>query len=98
MKILNDLFARFDKLSTDESCLRIKLLGDCYYCVAGLPVARLDHADCCVRLGHKIIKAINNVKEKYPEANLAMRIGKNIISSISVIFLWRFLNLLNING
>ena len=76
MKILNDLFARFDKLSTDENCLRIKLLGDCYYCVAGLPVARTDHADCCVRLGLQMIKAIKNVKEKYPEANLAMRIGK----------------------
>ncbi len=24
----------------DSNCLRIKLLGDCYYCVAGLPVAR----------------------------------------------------------
>ena len=78
MKILNDLFARFDKLSNEESCLRIKLLGDCYYCVAGLPMARLDHADCCVRLGLQIIKAINTVKEMYPEADLAMRIGKVI--------------------
>ena len=31
---------RFDKLAADENCLRIKLLGDCYYCVSGLPVAR----------------------------------------------------------
>jgi hypothetical protein len=45
-------------------CLRIKLLGDCYYCVAGLPVARPDHAHCCVELGLHMIKAINLVKRK----------------------------------
>ena len=28
---------RFDLLAADTGCLRIKLLGDCYYCVAGLP-------------------------------------------------------------
>lgn len=72
---MNDLFARFDMLANEESCLRIKLLGDCYYCVAGLPSARLDHADCCVGLGLQMIKAINTVKELYPEADLAMRIG-----------------------
>ncbi len=31
---------RFDKLAHENCCLRIKLLGDCYYCVAGLPIAR----------------------------------------------------------
>ena len=66
VKILNDLFARFDKLSNEESSLRIKLLGYCYYCVAGLPAARLDHADRCVRLGLQMIKAINTGKEIYP--------------------------------
>ena len=63
-------------LANEESCLRIKLLGDCYYCVAGLPSARLDHADCCVGLGLQMIKAINTVKELYPEADIAMRIGQ----------------------
>ena len=47
-----------------SNCLRIKLLGDCYYCVAGLPVARDDHAHCCVELGQHMIKAINFVKRK----------------------------------
>eukprot|EP00063_Salmo_salar_P027732 XP_014002567.1 PREDICTED: adenylate cyclase type 6-like isoform X1 [Salmo salar] len=30
---LNELFARFDKLASENHCLRIKILGDCYYCV-----------------------------------------------------------------
>ncbi|KAG7269262.1 hypothetical protein CRUP_024889 [Coryphaenoides rupestris] len=29
---LNELFARFDKLASENHCLRIKILGDCYYC------------------------------------------------------------------
>lgn len=34
VKILNDLFARFDRIAEDNHCLRIKLLGDCYYCIS----------------------------------------------------------------
>lgn len=37
VRLLNELFARFDRLAHEHHCLRIKLLGDCYYCVSGLP-------------------------------------------------------------
>ena len=37
---------------------------------------RVDHADCCVKLGLEMIVAIDLVKEFYPNADLAMRIGK----------------------
>ena len=49
---------RFDKLANEHHCLRIKLLGDCYYCVCGIPDARPDHAHCCVELGVDMIDAI----------------------------------------
>lgn len=62
VKVLNDLFARFDKLSAENHCLRIKLLGDCYYCISGLPIARSDHAHCCVEMGLHMIKAIRDVR------------------------------------
>lgn len=45
-----------------NSCLRIKLLGDCYYCVAGLPDARPDHAQCCVEMGLYMLSAIRYVR------------------------------------
>ncbi|CAH2216122.1 jg3573, partial [Pararge aegeria aegeria] len=48
----------FDKLAAEHNCLRIKLLGDCYYCVSGLPEAREDHARCCVEMGLDMIDAI----------------------------------------
>ena len=58
VKMLNELFARFDKLASENFCLRIKILGDCYYCVSGLPEARPDHAHCCVQMGLDMIEAI----------------------------------------
>jgi hypothetical protein len=48
----------------ENHCLRIKLLGDCYYCVSGLPRARPDHAHCCVEMGLHMIKAIQYVRQK----------------------------------
>ncbi|XP_011505065.1 PREDICTED: adenylate cyclase type 8 [Ceratosolen solmsi marchali] len=74
VKVLNDLFARFDKLSAENHCLRIKLLGDCYYCICGLPVARPDHAHCCVEMGLHMIKAIRDVRYT-TKVDLNMRIG-----------------------
>ncbi|XP_011634249.1 adenylate cyclase type 8 isoform X1 [Pogonomyrmex barbatus] len=74
VKVLNDLFARFDKLSAENHCLRIKLLGDCYYCISGLPIARSDHAHCCVEMGLHMIKAIRDVRYT-TKVDLNMRIG-----------------------
>ncbi|XP_015596433.1 adenylate cyclase type 8 isoform X2 [Cephus cinctus] len=74
VKVLNDLFARFDRLSSENHCLRIKLLGDCYYCVSGLPTARVDHAHCCVEMGLHMIKAIRDVRYT-TKVDLNMRIG-----------------------
>lgn len=42
----------------DNQCMRIKILGDCYYCVSGLPVSRPNHAYNCVNMGLKMIEAI----------------------------------------
>lgn len=38
--------------------MRIKILGDCYYCVSGLPVSRPNHAINCVQMGLEMIEAI----------------------------------------
>ena len=42
----------------DNHCLRIKILGDCYYCVSGLPDPCIDHAKNCVEMGLDMIDAI----------------------------------------
>ncbi|KAF5285960.1 hypothetical protein FQR65_LT13031 [Abscondita terminalis] len=58
VKILNELFARFDKLAEKYQQLRIKILGDCYYCISGAPRERPDHAALCVHMGLSMVKAI----------------------------------------
>lgn len=55
---VTNTFSRFDRLAAEHHCLRIKLLGDCYYCVSGLPEARPDHAHCAVEMGLDMIDAI----------------------------------------
>ncbi|XP_064090031.1 adenylyl cyclase 78C-like isoform X2 [Macrobrachium nipponense] len=74
VRVLNDLFARFDRLALENHCLRIKLLGDCYYCVSGLPEARKDHAQCTVEMGLHMIRAIKQVRQR-TQVDLNMRIG-----------------------
>nr|XP_006820732.1 PREDICTED: adenylate cyclase type 8-like [Saccoglossus kowalevskii] len=74
VRTLNELFARFDKLAEENNCLRIKILGDCYYCVSGLPEPRSDHAQCCVEMGLHMITVIKSVRQK-TGVNLDMRIG-----------------------
>ncbi|XP_013874863.1 adenylate cyclase type 6 isoform X2 [Austrofundulus limnaeus] len=71
---LNELFARFDKLAWENHCLRIKILGDCYYCVSGLPEPRADHAHCCVEMGVDMIETISLVRE-VTGVNVNMRVG-----------------------
>lgn len=56
--LLNDLFGRFDRLCELTCCEKISTLGDCYYCVAGCPEPRPDHAYCCVEMGLGMIQAI----------------------------------------
>ncbi|XP_049778147.1 Ca(2+)/calmodulin-responsive adenylate cyclase [Schistocerca cancellata] len=74
VRLLNELFGRFDQLANDNHCLRIKILGDCYYCVSGLPEPRSDHAHCCVEMGLDMIDAIASVVEA-TDVQLNMRVG-----------------------
>jgi class 3 adenylate cyclase len=74
VKMLNELFARFDTLAEENHCLRIKILGDCYYCVSGLPDPREDHAKCCVEMGLGMVEAIRKVQEA-TGVDVNMRVG-----------------------
>ncbi|KAL2082116.1 hypothetical protein ACEWY4_021934 [Coilia grayii] len=74
VKLLNELFARFDKLAAQHHQLRIKILGDCYYCICGLPDYRDDHAACSIRMGLAMVKAISYVREK-TGTDVDMRVG-----------------------
>ncbi|KPU73763.1 uncharacterized protein Dana_GF14211, isoform B [Drosophila ananassae] len=72
--ILHDLYGRFDMAASIFKVQRIKFLGDCYYCVAGLHEPDPDHAICAVSLGISMIANIQEVK-KQRNLNIDMRIG-----------------------
>ncbi|WAQ95151.1 ADCY1-like protein [Mya arenaria] len=74
VQILNQLFYEFDVLAEKNHCTRIKILGDCYYCVSGLPEAQEHHARCCVEMGMDMIDHINDVCAS-TGVNLNMRVG-----------------------
>uniref|UniRef100_A0A7N8WX47 Adenylate cyclase type 3 n=1 Tax=Mastacembelus armatus TaxID=205130 RepID=A0A7N8WX47_9TELE len=80
VKLLNELFARFDKLAAQHHQLRIKILGDCYYCICGLPDFREDHAACSIMMGLSMVDAISAevgrmyVREK-TKTEVDMRVG-----------------------
>jgi adenylate cyclase len=46
----------------EHNVLRIKFLGDCYYCVAGVPTPNPEHARSCVELGLEMISIIREVR------------------------------------
>jgi hypothetical protein len=53
---VNDLVLCF--VPKENHCRRIKILGDCYYCVSGLTQPKTDHAHCCVEMGLDMIDTI----------------------------------------
>ncbi|XP_061669134.1 adenylate cyclase type 8 isoform X3 [Syngnathoides biaculeatus] len=74
VRTLNELFGRFDRLAEEHHCMRIKILGDCYYCVSGVPEPQRAHARHCVEMGLAMINTIRAVRKQL-NFNIDMRIG-----------------------
>jgi class 3 adenylate cyclase len=76
VKLLNDLFSRFDQRAESLGLEKIKTIGDAYMAVGGLPIPRSDHADICAEMALGMFDDLMEFNQQY-DAELAMRIGLN---------------------
>ena len=84
---LNTLFSVFDELVEKYSCLRVRILGDAYYAVCGLPVTDRNtgnqvnvnsprHASNAVLLGIEMVRAMIKFREEHISEN---KISENFV-------------------
>ncbi|TPK67516.1 adenylate/guanylate cyclase domain-containing protein [Mesorhizobium sp. B2-4-15] len=73
LAILNYFFKAADLLSEEYGCEKIKTIGDCVMVVAGLPVARSDHAEALAHYALELREV--GRRERFAGEPLRLRIG-----------------------
>lgn len=90
---LNELYRRFDQVTEYNKCMRIKLLGDCYYCISkGDGKNKKNHAENCVNTGLSMLDIIKDVRAK-SQVDVDMRIGLHsgmVMSGLMGLYKWQY--------
>ncbi len=74
VKILNDLFSRFDVLVAEHQVEKIKTIGDCYMLAAGIPVEEPAHAALAAAMALDMLKELEQYVQETGH-DISMRIG-----------------------
>ena len=74
MSYLNALFSDFDAIARELGVEKIKMIGDAYMVVSGVPEARADHAQAIAEMGLRMIETVERAKRDHG-APFAARIG-----------------------
>jgi class 3 adenylate cyclase len=74
VRLLGDLFSRFDLITEKHGLEKIKTIGDCYMLAGGVPVAREDHAVATTLAALEMCQALQELHET-TGGGLNMRIG-----------------------
>jgi len=76
VRLLNDLFSRFDMRAREIGLEKIKTIGDAYMVVGGLPTALENHAELCAEMAFDMLEDLQAFNDLYG-ANFRLRIGIN---------------------
>jgi len=76
VKLLNDLFTRFDKRAENLGLEKIKTIGDSYMAAGGIPIPRSDHAELCAEMALGMFEDLRSFNTAHGK-NVGMRIGLN---------------------
>jgi len=76
VKLLNQIFSRFDQLVDQLGLEKIKTIGDAYMVAAGLPIPRSDHADAIAQMALAMQAAMKRFQVELGE-DIKIRIGIN---------------------
>ncbi len=76
VEILNEIFSEFDRISTKYGLEKIKIIGDAYMVVGGLPQQRDDHAEAIAEMALDMQQAIAQFNLE-TDKTLSIRIGIN---------------------
>lgn len=76
VRVLNEVFSRFDELAEKYRLEKIKTIGDAYMVAAGLPDPRPDHAEAVARMAIDMRTALAELNKKHGY-DLEIRIGIN---------------------
>ncbi len=72
--LLNQLFSEFDEIARARGVEKIKMIGDAYMVVAGVPEPRSDHTEAIARMALDMRAAVERIGNMVEE-NLAFRVG-----------------------
>jgi adenylate cyclase len=82
VKLLNEIFSKFDRLTDLYGLEKIKTIGDAYMVVGGIPNPRPDHAEALADMALGMQQELEIFNQQY-HANLKIRIGINTGSVIA---------------
>ena len=74
VKVLSDLFSRFDLITEKYGLEKIKTIGDCYMLAGGVPEPSDDHAHAAIDAALDMCLTLEEIRERTGGA-LRMRIG-----------------------
>ena len=76
VRLLNELFSAFDRLSEQHGLEKIKTIGDAYMVVGGIPIPREDHAEAVAEMALDMQRELHRISAERGE-DFSIRIGVN---------------------